>query len=148
MRTVLVCINIFYLLTNLINVYMFSIDYTHRFITSLFFTVIVETIVLFLLIRFAMKNKKLSTEKIITSGIFASFATIPYVWFVFPYLFQWSINSSLRFSEPFAFIIEAVFYRQFLKTDLKTSFLLSLICNLASFILGPILRSQGIWLYW
>lgn len=125
-----------------------SIDYIHRFISSLVFTTVVETLALFLLLRWVFKNKELSTKKIVFAGVFASFATIPYVWFVFPYIESWPRSTSLYYSEPFAFIIEAIFYRAFLKPSWGVSFMLSLACNLASYLLGPLLRAHGVWINW
>ena len=126
---------------------MITVDYIHRFITSMGFTITIETLILYFCLRYALKNQE-SIKKIVLTGFFASFATIPYVWFVFPYLLKWSRDTSLMFSEPFVFIVEAIFYRTFLKTGWGSSFLLSLVCNLASYILGPILRSNGLWIYW
>lgn len=120
----------------------------HRFITSLVFTITVETIVLYLILRFVLKNQGLSPKKIISAGFFASFSTIPYVWFVFPSLLPVPKNTIILYSELFAFILETIFYRIFLKTNLKTSFMLSLLCNSTSYFLGPILRSFGFWIYW
>lgn len=124
-----------------------STNYIHNFITSLAFTVVVETLLLFLLLRLIFKDKT-GTKKVIFAGAFASFSTIPYVWFVFPYIFSWSLSTSLYYSEPFAFIVEAIFYRTFLKTRWGASLIISLTCNLASYLLGPLLRAQGIWIYW
>lgn len=125
-----------------------SIAYIHRFITSLGFTVIVETAMLFLLLFVVMRRKDISAWRIACAGFIASFMTIPYVWFVFPYAYTWSRETSLLFSEPFVFMVEVVFYRVFLKLDWRVAFLASLTANLASYLLGPLLRNHGIWLYW
>ncbi len=127
---------------------MLSIDYIHRFISSLVFTAVLETLVIYILLRFLFKKKELGGKKIIFGGIFASFATIPYVWFVFPYINTWSRQTSLNWSEPFVFLVEALFYRMFFKVDIRIALFLSLVANLASYLLGPILRSHGLWLYW
>lgn len=115
--------------------------YTHRFLFSLIFTVVVETIVLWFLLRkiFKFSKDRISLSNIIFAGIFTNFATIPYVWFVFPFLFYWPANLSLILSELFAFIIEAVFYLFYFKIDYKKVLLISLICNLMSFGLGYLL---------
>ena len=126
---------------------MTTVMLIHRFLTSLGFTVIVETAILFLLLRFIFKKQQLQTPQIIAAGLFASFATLPYVWFVFPYVWHWP-GSAVYWSESFAFIVEAIFYRLFLKLDWKVAFIVSLICNAGSFLLGPLLRSHGLWIYW
>lgn len=127
---------------------MYSIFYVHRLITSLFFTVVVETLIIYLLLKFVFKEKHLTGKQIVLAGIFASFATIPYVWFVFPNLMDWPRNVSLIYSELFVFMVEAIFYKIFFKTSWFISLFLSLIANIVSFTLGPILRSYNLWIYW
>ena len=120
----------------------------HQFLTSMTFTTIVETTILLLLLKKVIKHGHISKSRIFIAGIFANFATVPYVWFIFPYLFSWSLSASLLFSEPFVAVVEAVFYRIFLKTSWKASFLISITANLTSYLLGPYLRAHGLWLYW
>lgn len=119
----------------------------HRFLTSLGFTVIVETTILFLLLRFFYKKRDIPSLQILAAGFFATFSTIPYVWFVFPFVRQWPLGV-VYWSEPFAFLVEATFYRLFLKLDWKAALVVSFICNAGSFFIGPFLRSQGLWIYW
>jgi len=131
-----------------VHLHMITASYIHRFITSLTATESIEIIVLFVLIRYVLKERKLATSKIISAGFFASFATIPYVWFVFPYILPWSRSTSLLVSEPAVFILEGIFYRFYLATDWKTSLSLSLLCNVASYYLPLWMRAHGIWVYW
>ncbi len=126
----------------------FAIAYVRRFITTNVLTIIVETAVLFLLARYVFKKEKLTTRQLLFAGIFASFATIPYVWFVFPNVTSWPRETSLMFSESFVTVVEAIWYRFALKTSWKASFAISIICNLASYLFDIILRTNGIWLYW
>lgn len=109
---------------------------------------LIETAVLYILVRFVLKRKDVSTTSIIFAGLFASFATIPYVWFVFPYVRKWDRSVSFLFSEPFVFVVEAVFYNFFLRLGWKNSFATSLLCNTSSYFMGPALRSVGLWIYW
>ncbi|MEK7546744.1 MAG: hypothetical protein AAB536_01010 [Patescibacteria group bacterium] len=127
---------------------MITIFLIHRFITSLVFTAVVETAILLLIFKFIWKKPALDYKSIIFAGLFASFATIPYVWFVFPYAYNWSPDASLVFSELFAFAVEAIFYRLFLKISWRTAFVASFCGNAASYFGGPFLRSYGIWIYW
>ncbi len=122
--------------------------YVHNFLTSLVFTTSIETVVLVLLVLYVFRKQGLQLWQVLFAGFLGSFSTIPYVWFVFPYVVMWPRTTSLYFSEPFAFIAEAVIYRMFLKLDWKYALLASLLCNLASFLLGPVLRAWGIWIYW
>lgn len=125
-----------------------AVAYVHRFITTNVLTIAVETTVLFFLMRYVFKKHELSTKQLLFAGIFASFATIPYVWFVFPNVMMWPRQTSLHYSEPFVAVVEAIWYRFALKTDWKTSFAISIICNLASYYIDIVLRTNGIWFYW
>lgn len=125
-----------------------SISYVHRFITTEVLTIAVESAVLFFLMRYVFKKNELTTKQLLFAGIFASFATIPYVWFVFPNAMSWPRPTSLMYSEPFVTIVEAIWYRFALKTDWKVSFAVSIICNLASYAIDIMLRANGVWLYW
>lgn len=122
--------------------------FVHRFITSLVFTGVIETAILILLLRFVFRTHTLRLSQMVFVGLFASFATIPYVWFVFPYVITWPWSTAIMYSETFAFIIEAILYRVVLKVSWRTAFLVSLVCNLASYLLGPYLRAHGLWFYW
>ena len=125
-----------------------NIDFVHRFISSLVFTDTIETIILILVIRFVLRNRTIRIRDMVFAGLYASFSTISYVWFVFPYLFAWPGSTALICAEAFAFVVEAVFYRFVLKLDWKIVFFISFVCNLASYLLGPFLRAHGIWIYW
>ena len=122
--------------------------YVHRFISSLVFTCAIETATLWVLMRYVFKNIRVSWWKILFAGVFASFATITYVWFVFPVMATWPRGLPTAWSEPFAFLVEALFYKMFFDMKWKHALAASLICNVVSFVLGPILRSLGLWIYW
>src|SRR3989344_7873951 len=108
---------------------MSVIAFVHRFLPSLGFTMLVETAGLFVFVRYVLKRKEPGTKDVLLTGALASFSTIPYVWFVFPYLLEWSPRNALYFSEPFAFGIEALIYRFTLKLEWKNALLASLACN-------------------
>ena len=122
--------------------------YTHRFITTLGLTAFVETAVLFFLFRYVLRDRAYSNAQILFAGLFASFATIAYVWYVFPNVIKWPRQTSLMWSEPFVAIVEAIFYRMYFRVNWWKAFFLSFVCNASSFYLDIILRSWGIWIYW
>ena len=111
--------------------------YSKMFLMALISTCLFETFCLFLLIRFVFKiNKdKVTNLILIFAGIFASFATLPYVWFIFPELIT-NRSFYILISEIFAVIIEAILYYFIFKISFKKALLISFICNLFSFILG------------
>jgi hypothetical protein len=112
------------------------------------FTITVEVLILFLFLRFVLKEFTVSWERVLLIGTLASATTLPYVSFVFPKLFDWSRSTSLPVSELFAVIVEMILYKLFLKLNWKTSFIISLVCNIISYYLGSFLHSNGYWFVW
>jgi len=110
--------------------------YEQLFLYALLFTVTVETATLFLCARllFKMKRKDAPDALLLFCGIALSFATLPYVWFLFP-----AFTSGAAYvvcAELFAFAAEAIGYKYILRVDWKRAAALSFICNAASFLLG------------
>lgn len=131
-----------------------NVDYVHRLITSEVFTIIIETAVLLVIVYFLYKYKylkdKISLKTQVFSGIFASFSTIPYVWYIFPNLLfpYMTREQTFVYSEPFVFVVEAIFYRFLLRIPTKYAFIISFVANMSSYLIGPVLRAYGIWFYW
>jgi hypothetical protein len=65
----------------------------------------------------------------------ASFATLPYVWFVLPVLIKPGLTYIL-ISEISVTIIESIVIAGLLKIDYKKALILSVLCNLTSFGIG------------
>ena len=80
----------------------------------------------------------LKFTRLIFAGFITSFATLPYVWFVFPVLITQKIWYILV-SELFAVIVEAAIYFFILNVRWRVCFVLSFVCNMASFGIGSIL---------
>lgn len=107
--------------------------YSIKFLEALLLTVFVETIALWLLQR-----KRSSLKRIIGTGVLCSSATLPYVWFILPEFFPSFILFTI-IAELSVFVIEAVMIQALLNKTWKRAFLLSLICNAASFLIGLII---------
>lgn len=114
------------------------IIYTYQFLFYLVFTIIVETAVLFFFTRKFLKidSEKTKNAKIIFSGIFASFSTIPYVWYVFPILIYWSENLAITLGEIFAIFVESIIFYFILGINYKKVLFVSFVANIISFLLG------------
>ncbi len=125
-----------------------NIFFVHRFLSSLVFTGVIETAVLILLLWFVFRKRSIGLSQMLFAGLYASFSTISYVWFVFPYLIEWQRGTAIIFAEAFAFIVEAVLYRFVLKLDWRVALFVSFVCNAVSYLLGPFLRAYGIWYVW
>jgi hypothetical protein len=108
-----------------------------RFVISLLITVITETAVLVCFIRFFFKigHEKLSTNRCLFAGFFASFATLPYLWFVLP-AFIHSYLIEVIIGEAGVYLLEAIAYVYLLNMPFKKTFLLSASANTASIIVG------------
>ncbi len=114
-------------------------DYDLLFVKSLLLTIFIETMGLILFFRFVIRDEKISIDRLLSAGITASFATLPYLWFVLP---NW-VDQKLEYvliGESFAVLMETFIIGAILRTKLLKSFLSSLICNLTSFLIGLILN--------
>ena len=109
-----------------------DIGYEVDFLLSLLQTVTIETIVLFFLIRY-LYRQPIQTDDILFVGIICSFATLPYVWFIFPLLkmigsytlYIWSAEITVA-------LIETMMIRKLLNISYKQALNLSVVANLAS----------------
>lgn len=110
--------------------------YLHKFFLAWIITVVSETVVLLVLFRKFSKDTTTNAGLVITASIFASSLTLPYVWFVFPYLFLGHYSLSLILSEIFAWLAEAGFYKLSLRLTWKRALAFSLIANVVSYALG------------
>jgi len=112
-------------------------DYELKFLIALLDTVIIETIVMIFLVKKIYKKdmEHVSWERLIFTGVFCSFASLPYLWFVAPYFLQ---SKALLYSvgEISIFLIESVMIFFILRIKFTRALIISLICNLASFLLG------------
>ncbi len=104
------------------------------FLPALFLTILLETGVLYLTLRILFKERAFSLPRLLFAGFFASFSTLPYLWFVLP---LW-MNSKyyLGVGEGGAVVIEALFFKQFLDVGWKQAFLISVLANFISYFVG------------
>lgn len=113
-------------------------EYEISFLYALLFTITIEISVLWILCNTAFKIIGLSNSSILLSGFILSFATLPYVWFVFPYFIHQRFLY-ISVSEMFAFVIEAILLWSIFKVPIKQSFVLSFCANLCSYSIGLLL---------
>jgi hypothetical protein len=115
--------------------------YARHFFGSLIFAVAVETLCLIFIARkiYRLPKSQLKLKKIIFAGLFASFATLPYVWYIFPILVYRSARLVAFSSEIFAVLAEALFYSLVFSWSYRKALLASALCNLVSFGLGELL---------
>jgi len=114
-------------------------NYELLFIKSLILTIVIETIVMIVFFRYIIKLKNTGISKLLITGFITSFATLPYLWFLFPVYIHNKIIYMV-FAESFAVLIETIIIASILKTKITVSFLCSLTCNMISFISGLIIN--------
>jgi hypothetical protein len=112
-------------------------NYESRFIIALCATVVVETAVIIGLIRlfFKISPVRLSTHRCLFAGYFASFATLPYLWFVLPSFIR-PYTILVTTGETGVYLLEALAYVYLLNLPFKKTFVLSTAANTASIIAG------------
>lgn len=127
---------------------MISIDRTHRFLTAEAMTLFVEGLVLIFLLYFVFHRRDIPLSRLLAVSFFATFGTIPYVWFFFPYTVNWTREESYWYSEPFVTLMEALFYRLFIPLNMPVALAVSITCNIASFAFAYLITANGLWFHW
>lgn len=109
------------------------------FLKSLMQTVLIETAVLLILFKFLFKAKEIKVHRLLFTGLFASFATLPYLWFVLPTYFDQRIWYILV-GESFAVVMESFIIMALLRIKYLKAFFTSIACNLISFSIGLLIN--------
>ena len=113
--------------------------YEQKFLLSLLLTLIAEVPVVFVLVRYIYKYKNIGISTIIFVGILASVLTLPYLWFVLP-AFVSNRTLYIILGETLVILVEAIIYYKLLKLKPLDAFIISLIANIVSIILGLLLQ--------
>lgn len=111
-------------------------NYERLFLLSLLITLIVEVPVVFLIGHYIYKISE--KWNIIFSGIISSVLTLPYFWFILP-VFISNRTTYIIIGESTIIFVEALIYFKILKLKFSQAFLVSLIANIASILIGLIL---------
>lgn len=114
-------------------------DYEWLFLKSLALTIFIETLVMVLYFRFIDCNKEIKISRLLLTGFIASFATLPYLWFIFPYFVHQKTGYAIV-CESFAVFAEAIIIEAILRTKFLKSLLCSFACNTTSFLIGLIIQ--------
>lgn len=110
-----------------------------NFLKALLLTILIETIVLFILFKTIYKTLNIKSYLLLFTGVSASFLTLPYVWFVLPIFIKPTLPY-MFISELSVMIIESLIIYGFLRINYKKALVVSVICNLTSFIIGLIIN--------
>lgn len=109
--------------------------YELNFLYSLALTILLEAFTLSVLLFYFYK-KTLSVKEMLMVYVLPSFASLPYVWFLFPAFLQENYTLYLVVAECFVLIVEMLLLSYLLKFSLKDGFILSLSANLVSAVVG------------
>jgi len=114
--------------------------YEIEFLKALLLTISIETAMLFLLVKVFFKNPDCSNWLLLLTGTLASFATLPYLWFILPLFIKTRIYYII-IGELSVVLVESVIIKGVLKTVYKESLIISVLCNLASFLTGLLINA-------
>jgi len=108
-------------------------EYIYQFFTALACTYIIELFVVILFIKYSSVKTGFSAPYInIFFVVFlASFATLPYLWFVWP-----EFSHNLVAAEGLIILMESLIYYFCLKLSFRSSLIVSAIANLISYATG------------
>jgi hypothetical protein len=113
-------------------------DYEILFIRSLIVTILIETLVLVFVYKRMYKAYHTPLVQLLSAGFLASFATLPYLWFLLPYWIDQQFWYILV-GESFAVFAESFILWSMLRSTYLKSLLASFMCNAVSFLIGVIL---------
>jgi len=114
-------------------------EYEFNFLKALLITITVETAVLFLLFHTIYKTGKPVSWLLLLTGVVASMATLPYLWFIIPLFVQSKLWYNLV-CETSAVGMESVIILGLLRLKYPKAFTVSLICNTASYLIGWLIK--------
>ena len=109
--------------------------YEISFLKALLLTIFIETSVLFFLFKVFYKTLNKNNWILLLTGIVPTFATLPYLWFILPLFLKTKLWYVIG-SEASAIVIESIIILGLLRINYKKAFLISLICNMTSFLIG------------
>ena len=110
------------------------------FLYSLILTIIIETGTLIILRELLFfKLYKIKFSKIIFTGILASFATLPYLWFILYYFLWYNYILFTIIWESSVVIIESIIFYFIFEIKYYKAFLVSFIVNLISYLIWLII---------
>lgn len=114
-------------------------DYELLFLKSLGLTILIEMSVIVIYFRLIFRLNEVTISRLLITGFIASFATLPYLWFILPNYIDQKIWYVI-IGESFAILVETIIIGVILRIKFLNSFLCSLTCNMISFLTGLIIN--------
>ena len=104
------------------------------FLWALGATIIIETAVLAAFVKVALKERDITNRRIVAAGVIASFATLPYLWFVLPTFLPSPYYVPV--GEAIVALVEACIFAIVLGLRVLPALGASILCNLCSYVTG------------
>ncbi|HIP47207.1 MAG TPA: hypothetical protein EYG95_06580 [Campylobacterales bacterium] len=117
---------------------MIQTAYEYDFLKSLLLTIMIEFSVLIMIVKYYLK-KPVTWDRLLFAGIFPSFSTLPYLWFVLPIFFINDFTAYVWVGEISVTLVEIIILFFLLKLTWKEAFLLSVSANISSYGIGLLL---------
>ena len=111
---------------------MIQTAYEYDFLKSLLLTIMIEFSVLIMIVKYYLK-KPVTWDRLLFAGIFPSFSTLPYLWFVLPIFFINDFTAYVWVGEISVTLVEIIILFFLLKLTWKEAFLLSVSANISSY---------------
>ena len=112
--------------------------YEYDFLKSLLLTIMIESMTLIMMVKYYFKYHT-SWNKLLFAGIFPSFATLPYVWFILPIFFLNNPVTYIWVAEISVTLIEALILFFILSLSWKKAILISVFANFLSYGIGKLI---------
>ena len=114
---------------------MGDFGYEKDFLYALALTVSIETGMLYVLL-YTFERRKTGLRDMLLGGVLPSFATLPYLWFIFPVFFVGNHTLYLVVGELSIMLIEALILKGVLDIMFSRALLYSVIVNSCSYFLS------------
>jgi len=115
------------------DVFAYEID----FLYALALTVAIEAGVIYALLYY-FNREKIGLRNILLGGVLPSFATLPYLWFIFPLFFTGNHALYLFVGEFSVTLIETFILYGVLQIAFRRALIFSIVANFCSYIFGTI----------
>ena len=116
---------------NNLDIFSYEVD----FLYSLLLTVTIEAGIIYAHLYY-FNREKISLRNMLLGGVLPSFATLPYLWFIFPILFIGNHTLYLLVGEFSVTLTEAFILQGVLQIAFKRALIFSIVANFCSYLFG------------
>lgn len=114
-----------------LDIFSYEVD----FLYALALTVTIEAVIIYALLYY-FNREKIGLRNILLGGVLPSFATLPYLWFIFPIFFLGNHTLYLLVGEFSVTLVEAFILQGVLQITFKRALVFAMVANFCSYIFG------------